>query len=205
MYWLLFFLLLVVIIRWIQMETKITLIISIIIIYLIYQSPNTIISQINDKVFSSKKEKDIIPEIYSQKWYHYWKTYFKDIKEHNDENYFDIMKALKHFHQTYNQVFTGVEMPQQHLDNLSLLEKEMLNLLHSTIHSLPATKGEKLDNILQEKIDHFQKELEWRMEDLRNFINKDWNEGKINNRSKPIYPGELATLPYQYSSNYHFY
>lgn len=204
---LLYFFIVLLIIRLTKIETKLGILLALIITYLSYRSPqiSNIIKSATSSVSSKDEKIESIPSIITKDWFIYWKEYFYDIKEYNHENYYDVMKSVKHFHQLYNQIFSGIELPAQHLDNLSMLQKEILNTLQSTIYSIPATKGETLDNILSKKIDHLKEELNVRIKELRKFINKDWNDGKISYQSTPIYPNTLVSLPSDYSSNYSFY
>ena len=146
-----------------------------------------------------------IPDIIMTDWYFYHKDYLKDIFEYNKENYIDIMKSLKHFQQIYLEIINGGNVPHQRLDNLTLLQKEILNMIHSTIYTLPVTKGEVLENILVEKLEKVKKELEFRLDEIRNFINEDWDKGNINYLSKPLHSNTLDGLSPNYSPNYDFY
>ena len=176
------------------------LLLFLILIFLLYRYRNSnIISKITGQPLSQ------IPEIITQDWYFYWRDYLNNIKEHNYDNYFNIMKSLKHFHQIYNQIYTGIDMPKQHLDNLSILQKEILNILQSTIYKLPTTPHEYYENKINKQINHLQKELDGRMTQLTQFINQDWNSGQINRLSAPVHPNELTSLPIDYSPNYSFF
>jgi hypothetical protein len=205
---LLYFLFVLLLVRLTKLETKFSILTAILITYVFYQHPSNIIDNIfklKSKLSKNNTPTENIPEIISKEWYLYWKKYFNDIKEYNYENYFDIMKSLKHYHQLYNEIFSGLEMPKHHLDKLSMLQKEILNTIQSTIHNLPVTKNETLENILSLKLEHLKHELDYRLNEMRNFINKDWNTGQISYLSQPIYPNELNTIPSEYSTNFSFY
>lgn len=203
---LVFFLLILIIIKIFKVETKLSLLLALLITYLVY-TDRTIFTKINDisDTAQQKMGMDEIPNIIMKDWYYYMKDYLKDIGEYNKENYIDVMKALKHFQEVYLEIINGANVAHQRLDNLTLLQKEILNLLQSTIYSLPVTKNETLENNLLKKLEFVKTELDFRLEEIRNFINKDWDNGNINYLSKPIYPGTLGSIPPDYSPNYSFY
>lgn len=86
-----------------------------------------------------------------------------------------------------------------------MLQKEILNLLQSIVINLPVSQNETLENILDDKINKVKSELDFRMDEMRQIVNKDWNEGRITQFTKPIYPNQLTTLPSDYSPNFSFY
>jgi len=208
---LIYFLIILLIIRLTKLDTKFSILLAIVITYFSYKSTKIsdtltkITSTISGSSKSNKVSKDNIPEIVTKEWYIYWRKYLADLKEYNHENYFDMMKSLKHFHQLYNEIFIGLDMPKQHIDNLVMLQKEILNLMQSTIHKLPVTRNETLENILNQKLYNLKEELDFRLKEMRDYVNKDWNAGKISYLSQPIYPNELSSLPVDYSSNFSFF
>lgn len=201
---LLFFLVIFIIIRITKLETKTTLLLSLIITYFVY-SDRKILKQISSITTKGTSKEATIPDIFMKDWYLFWKDYLNDIREHNRENYIDVMKTLRHFQQIYLETTNGADIPNQRYENLALLQKEILNILHSTIYSLPVTHKEKLENILNNKLEFVKKELDYRLEEIKNYINNEWDKGNINYLSKPIYKNELNTLPFNYSEKYNFY
>lgn len=203
---LIFFILILLIIKMFKLETRLSLILAILITYLVY-SDKSILSKVQNIKFKTKNIENIndIPDIILSDWYDYYKDNLKDINEHNKENYNNIMKSLKLFQQIYLEIINGGNIPHQRLDNLKLLQKEILNIIHSTIYNLPVTKDETLENILSKKMDNIKEDLEFRAEEIRNFINKEWDNGNINYLSKPIYSNTLTGLAPDYSPNYNFY
>lgn len=202
-----FFLVIFVAIKITKLETRISLLLALILTYIVYsdKSITANISKISQKIWKTDKQNPGIPNILMKDWYLFWKDYLRDLVEHNKENYLDIMKSLKLFQQTYLETINGGDIPHQRLDNLAILQKEILNLLHSTIYSLQVSKKETLENILTNKLDFVKSELDFRMEEIRNFINDDWDKGNISYLSKPIYSKSLSTLPYNYSPNFDFF
>lgn len=204
-----FFLVIFIAIKITKLETRFSLMLAMILTYLVYSDKSLVgrVNTISDKIWNRNKPENQpnIPTILMKDWYLFWKDYLRDIVEHNKENYLDIMKSLKRFQQIYLEVINGADVPHQRLENLGILQKEILNLLHSTVHSLPVTQKESLENILTQKLDFVKLELDFRMEEIRNFINNDWDNGNINYLSKPMYSNSLSTLPHNYSSNFDFY
>lgn len=203
---LLFFILLLLIIKIFKLDTKLSILLALLITYVVYTN-KSILSQVENITTKTKQTigMEEVPDIIMKDWYYYYKDYLKDISEYNKENYIDIMKSLKHFQQIYLEIINGANVPHQRLDNLTLLQKEILNMIHSTIYTLPVTKDEVLENILVEKLEKIKKELEFRLDEIRNFINDDWDKGNINYLSKPIYPNTLGGLAPEYSPNYDFF
>lgn len=201
---LLIFLVIFIVIKVTQLETRFGFILAIILTYIVYSNKN-IKDKITKIVTKTSDKKPVIPSIIMKDWYLFWKDYLRDIAEHNKENYFDIMKELRHFQQIYLEIINGADVPHQRLENLNILQKEILNLLHSTIYTLPVTQKQILENILVSKLDFVKSELDERIEDIRNYINNDWDKGNIDYLSKPMYRNSLSTLPYNYSPNFNFY
>jgi hypothetical protein len=203
---LIFFLIILLLIKIVKLETKLSFLLALLITYAVYTN-KSIKNQIKYLTNSTKKQLNMetIPEIFLKDWYKYWASYLRNITDYNKENYLDIMKSLKHFQQYYLEVINGSDLGHQKLDNMSLLQKEILNMMQSTVLSLPVSQGEQLENILIDKLEFLKKELEFRINEIRNYINNDWDSGNINNMTKPIYNNTLTSIPPDYSANYSFY
>jgi len=203
---LIFFLIILLLIKIVKLETKLSFLLALLITYIVYTN-KFIKNQIITLTNSTKKQLNMetIPEIFLKDWYKYWAKYLRDITQYNKENYLDIMKSMKHFQQYYLEIINRSNLEHQKLDNMSLLQKEILNMMQSTVHSLPVSQGEQLENILIDKLDFLKKELEFRINEIRNYINNEWDRGNINNMSKPIHNNSLTSIPPDYSPNYSFY
>jgi hypothetical protein len=201
-----FFLLILIIIKIFKIETKLSLLLALLITYMIYTN-KTIFTKMNNMsdTVQQKMGIDEVPNIIMKDWYYYLKNYLKDIANYNKENYIDVMRSLKHFQELYLEIINGANIAHQRLDNLTLLQKEILNLLHSTVYTLPVTQNETLENNMLKKLEFVKTELDFRLEEIRNFVNKDWDNGNINYLSKPVYPGTLTSIPSDHSPNYSFY
>jgi hypothetical protein len=203
---LIFFLVILLLIKIVKLETKLSFLLALLITYGVYTN-KSIKNQIKTLTNSTKKQLNMetIPEIFLTDWYKYWANYLRDITDYNKENYLDIMKSMKHFQKYYLEIINGSDLGHQKLDNMSLLQKEILNMMQSTVHSLPLSNGQHLENNLIDKLDFLKKELEFRIDEIRNYINNDWDNGNINNMTKPIHNNTLTSIPPDYSPNFSFY
>jgi hypothetical protein len=195
-----------------KLESNYSILLAILITYTYYKHTSTVLQK-NETLTTDKYKNDDgnmedyneIPHILNVEWVKYWKHYFKDLKEYNNETYFDVIKSLKYFYQLYNDIFNKVNNSSHQIENMAMLQKEILNLLQSIVINLPVTQQETLENILEVKINKIKNELDFRMDEMRQMVNKDWNEGRITQFTKPVYSDILESLPPDYSPNFSFY